>query len=97
MTIDLVTLTILALATYRISRLLVEDVIAEDLRNLVWERFPPESTKLGYLFTCYWCTSPYIASLLVVCYMIVPMVTVPVALIFALSALAGIISTRLDR
>jgi len=93
---DLLTIAILALATYRICRLIVQDEIAAPVRDWIWAKYPPESTKIGYLFTCYWCTSPYVATLLTICYMIIPVVAVPVALIFALSALAGIISTKID-
>lgn len=86
---------ILSLATFRIARLLTVDYIFEWLRNLVWKRFPP-STHLGYLFTCMWCMSIWSASLIVICYTIVPTATVVVATIFALSAVAGLVSTRLD-
>jgi hypothetical protein len=86
---------ILALATYRLSRLLVIDNIFEWLRNLVWKRFPP-STTFGYFFTCIWCTSVWTASAVAICYTIVPIATVVVASIFALSAVAGLISMRLD-
>jgi hypothetical protein len=86
---------ILSLATFRISRLIVIDYIFEWLRNLIWKRFPP-STYLGYLFTCMWCMSIWVASLIVICYTIVPTATVVVASVFALSAVAGLVSTRLD-
>lgn len=86
---------VLSLATFRLARLLVVDHIFEWLRELVWKRFPP-STYFGYFFTCVWCTSIWTASLVVICYTIVPTATVVVALIFALSAVAGLVSTRLD-
>ncbi len=86
---------ILALATFRLSRLLVVDIVFEWLRNLIWKRFPP-STTFGYFFTCIWCTSIWIASGVGICYTIVPTATVVVASIFALSAVAGLVSTRLD-
>lgn len=46
-----------ALATKRITRLVVEDAILEDARDIVWDRFPPEENKLGYLITCHACSS----------------------------------------
>lgn len=49
-----------ALATYRITRLIVEDKITEDLRNKIWENYSPEQTKLGYLLTCVHCTSVWV-------------------------------------
>lgn len=89
-------LLILALATYRLSRLVVEDEITASLRDKIWAKYPP-STKLGYLLTCYWCTSVWISTALIFSYILIPTVTITVALIFALSAVTGIISTRLDR
>jgi hypothetical protein len=86
---------ILALATFRISRFITVDVIFEDLREKIWNKYPP-STKFGYLFTCNWCMSVWVSSLLVICYTIIPTATVLVSSIFALSAIAGLISSRLD-
>lgn len=47
----------LALATRRLTHLVVEDKITEDLREAVFKRHAPETTKLGYLFTCTRCSS----------------------------------------
>ena len=46
-----------ALAVKRLTRLIVEDKITEDIREAWFKRFPPETTKLGYLITCTKCTS----------------------------------------
>jgi hypothetical protein len=48
-----------SLATYRLTRLITTDTITEPLREKVWENHPPESSKLGYLFTCDHCASVY--------------------------------------
>ena len=93
--IDPFTFIILCLATFRITRLFLFDYILEPLRNLIWKKFPPH-TWLGYLLTCTWCFSIWVASGIAICYTIVPMVTVVVAIPFALSAVASIISKRLD-
>ena len=37
-----------ALATYRITKLILDDKITEDVRNVVFEKFPPHEHKLGY-------------------------------------------------
>jgi hypothetical protein len=92
---DIATLIILALATFRLSRLFTTDVIFEPLREWVWKRKDP-STTVGYLFTCNWCMSIWFASLIVICYTIVPAVTILPCLILALSAVAGLISDKLD-
>ena len=88
--------TILALATYRITRLITRDVITESIRNRVWKKYPPESSKLGYLFTCEWCMSIWTASLLYGCF-IITSVTVIVVVPFALSAVAGLLTAYEDK
>ena len=89
-------LAVSALATYRLSRLAVEDEIAAPIRDRVWKRYPPESTKVGYLLTCYWCSSMYAASALEISRMIAPKTTRAVETVLALSAVAGIVAARMD-
>lgn len=92
---DPFTFIILALATFRLSRLITTDYITEPFRNFIWKRFPP-NTQLGYLLTCTWCMSIWFASLITICYTIVPAVITVPCLILALSAVAGLISNKLD-
>ena len=82
------------LATYRISKLLIEDVIFERPREAIFRRFPPESTKTGYFFTCYWCTSMWVATLLTIGFILIPSVMLFICLPFAISAIVGILSER---
>lgn len=89
-------LIILALATYRLCRLIIEDTVTERVRSAIWRKYPP-SHGVGYLITCYWCTGFWVASLLVLLFIIVPVPTIAASLVLALSALAGIIAARLDR
>lgn len=84
-------LVIVALATFRLTRLITTDVITESIRERVWRRFPP-STRTGYLFTCDWCMSIYSASLVIPMYKIAPFMTA----VLALSAITGIIAARVD-
>lgn len=95
MTLDLFTFSIIALAVYRISRLIIVDVVFEKIRDKIWDKYPP-SHGVGYLITCYWCTSIWVASVVTICYTMVPTVTVYICLPFALSAVAGLIAARLD-
>jgi len=88
-----ITFIILALSTFRLSRLFTTDVIFDALRQRVWKRFPP-STTLGYFFTCDWCMSIWFGSLIVISYTIIPTVTLICALPLALSAVAGILAAR---
>jgi hypothetical protein len=49
-----------ALATYRLTKLIRDDKITEDLRNFVFERYgEPDDHKVSYLVTCPWCLSIY--------------------------------------
>lgn len=94
--IDPLGLVILALAVYRLCRIVVEDTVFAGVREAIWRRFPP-THWFGYLFTCYWCTSVWFASLLVLFYMIIPMPTMVVSLALSVSAIAGFIAAWVDR
>lgn len=87
---------ILGLATYRITRLFTRDTILDSFRNWWWGKFPPEKHPLGYLLTCEWCLSFWVASLVFVCY-IINTVTVLAAVPFALSAIAGLLTAYEDK
>ncbi len=51
-----------ALATKRMTRLMVDDEILSDARDLFWARYPPDTHKLGYLMTCHACSSVWAAA-----------------------------------
>lgn len=87
---------VMALAVYRLCRLIIEDTVTEKLRNQVWRRFRPDR-GVGYLITCYWCTGFWVASLVVTSYIIVPVPTMAVSLVLALSAGAGLVAAWMDR
>jgi hypothetical protein len=87
----LIELVILGLATYRLTRLIIDDVILEFIRNWVWKRFPPHTSKIGYLFTCTWCMSIWVASFVVLSAMLIPVLVYAYA-VFALSAIAGLLT-----
>lgn len=94
--LSLTTLLLFLLASYRLTRLVTTDDVTAALRDRIWSRFPPD-TRTGYLITCDWCSSVYMASLLVFLYMIVPVPAMLLMLVLAGSAAAGIISTCLER
>lgn len=79
---------ITALATYRVTKLLIEDEITEPVRSRIQEKFPPESTKIGYLTTCPWCVSVWVA---------LPVYFLPksVKTALAASAVTGLVSERI--
>lgn len=82
---------IIGLATYRLTRLVTTDTIFEALRERFWGKYPPQSSKLGYLITCDWCTSVWVASIVVPSVMIIPAL-VYVYAVFAVSAIAGLLT-----
>lgn len=93
---DLTSFVTTSLATYRLSRLAVEDEITAPFRDHVWKRFPPHNTRVGYLLTCYWCSSMYAASALEISRIIAPKTTRVVETALAASAVAGIVAARLE-
>lgn len=85
-----------ALATYRLTRLVTTDEIAAPIRDRIWEDYPPETSRLGYVLTCNWCSSVYAASALQISRMIAPRTTTAVETILALSAVAGLVAAHMD-
>jgi hypothetical protein len=82
-------LLILALAAYRVTRLITHDTIFNSLRERIWKRSPPENNRLGYWITCEWCASIWVASTLVVMYIIATEATVVICCALAVSAVVG--------
>ena len=95
MKIELVNLIILALAVYRLSRLIIEDTVFIPIREFIWSKVPADR-GVGYLITCYWCTGFWVSSLVVTCFIIVPIPTIAVGLVLALSTIVGILAARVD-
>lgn len=100
MTIDLIeaifALILLPIAIFRLCRLVIEDRLLETPREAVWKRFPPESSYLGYLITCYWCLSLWFAAIMVVLVLFFPIPTLIVAGILAFSAIASLMDQKLN-
>lgn len=89
-------LVLAGLSTYRLTRLVTTDAITAPVRDAVWRTHPPETSKLGYLLTCDWCTSIYAASALEISRTIAPRTTRAVETVLALSAVAGLLAARAD-
>jgi hypothetical protein len=89
--VTLVEFLVLGLATYRLTRLITTDNITEPIRERIWDKYPPQSTRLGYLITCDWCSSIWVASIVIPSAMIIP-VLVYVYAVFAVSAIAGLLT-----
>ena len=89
-------LIVVVLAAYRLTRLVVEDNITEGMRSWIWKRRGPE-TKIGYLFTCYWCMGFWIGTALGIGYILVPSIMFIACLPLAIAAGVGITSKLVDR
>ena len=88
---------VMGLATYRLTRLIIRDELLATPRNFFWKKFPPEKSLLGYLLTCPWCISIWVALILRISSIINPEVTYAVEIIFALSAIAGLLTAHEER
>jgi hypothetical protein len=96
MEITALTFVILTLAAFRLTHLITTDAIADGFRTKIWKKFPP-STKIGYLITCNWCTGFWVSVFLVIFYLVLPVATLVVSLILAISASVGLISAWIER
>ncbi len=89
------TLLVLSIAAARITRLITRDEIFSKARNRIWKKFPPESSMFGYLFTCDWCTSIWVSSLLVGIDIIAHTTAMTISSVFAISAIAVVVTARI--
>lgn len=96
-TIPALHFVVLALMVYRLTRFFVVDTLFEPVRDWIFKKRSPHSSSIGYLFTCEWCISLWIALPTMLFYAAFPSATFLVGCIFALSALAGLITARLDK
>jgi hypothetical protein len=94
MTLSAFEFVILALAAYRLTRLVTTDVIFEGFRDKIWSKWPPD-TKLGYLITCDWCSGLWFSGFLVIFWLLLPELAFVVSLVMSISAIVGLISARL--
>lgn len=87
----------LAVATLRLTRLVIEDEITESLRESIWKKYgDPSESKLGYAITCYWCTSIYAATAMMTLYSISKNLGIYVAAILCFSYVTGFVSNRVS-
>ena len=84
-----------ALATYRITRVVVEDVIAAPMREKIFEKHPPHDKSWSYALTCYWCSSIYAGACVGLMRKFFPEVWDPISTGLAASAITGIMSERI--
>lgn len=54
---NIVELIIDIVATYRLTKLIMDDKITEKFRDMVFDKYPPRTSMIGFLLTCPWCVS----------------------------------------
>lgn len=86
----LIELLLDVVATYRLTKLMLDDTIMDDVRNKIWDRYPPESTKIGYLFTCPWCMSIWTGALIFGLRKVNPEIATYTSSLLTASAVTGI-------
>ncbi|MEC2210081.1 DUF1360 domain-containing protein [Bacillus paralicheniformis] len=99
------TFTMLILASYRLTHLIVFDKITEFIRKpfmkkkqTVDEQGQVETKKVpksnfGYLLNCYWCAGIWCALIIAVGYLIVPKTIFPLILILSVAGGQAILET----
>ena len=87
---DLITFLVDITAVYRLTKLAIDDEILYDIREKVFERFPPEDSKIGYLFTCPWCMSIWMGAGVFALRKVCPETADYVSAVLAASAITGI-------
>lgn len=91
---ELLKLILAILGTYRLTKLVMEDYILEDVRQFIFDKFPKKS-KISYFFTCPWCISIWVATGLLVLRYYYPKIYDELVLMLTMSAATGIISTKI--
>jgi len=93
MLLEPLTFVILALAAFRVTRVITTDTVFEAVREKIWKKFPP-SKGFGYLITCDWCTGFYVSIAFVLAYLLVPVIVYVVSLVLSISAIIGLLANR---
>lgn len=81
------------LATYRLTKLIMEDRITEDFRNLIYSKFPKDS-MLSYLIGCPWCISIWAGLTIFTLRRVSPETADIVSGLLAASAVTGVVYTK---
>lgn len=86
-----------ALASYRLTKLVRDDMITQPLRDAVEQRHgPPDRSRVTYLLNCPWCLSVYFGLALALARGRLPGFTRVVSRALAVSALTGLLAERAD-
>lgn len=84
-----------ALATHRLTKLVIDDYITADIRDKAFEQLSklkkPYARKIEYLLTCPWCVSIWAAGFLILLSKVAPDLTYALKLLLASSSVTGIL------
>lgn len=80
-------------ATYRLTRLVLDDKLTEELRNSIRSRFPKDS-KIVYFIGCPWCVSIWAGLVIFTLRRLNPTGADYVSGVLAASAATGVAYTR---
>lgn len=97
------TLLVDTVAVHRLTKLITEDYLTEDLRKLVQEHFPAvtdkrtqmkRKSKFTYFVNCPWCVSIWAAAFIFTLRKINPQLATYLSSILAASSVTGIAATK---
>ncbi len=60
----LLILVALCLASYRVTRFVVEDSLLDNPREALFAKYPPDTHKLTYLLSCVFCAGWWVSGLM---------------------------------
>lgn len=84
---------VLVLASYRITRFLIEDELFDTPRDWLYLKLKGRPA-LTYMLSCYWCLGFWVSVLVVGLYLSVPYIAPWILAPFAISALVGLIDQK---
>lgn len=80
-------------AVYRLTKLVMEDRITEDLRGLIYSKVPRDS-KISYFLGCPWCVSIWAGAAIFTLRKVSPDTADIVSGLLAASAVTGVVYTK---
>jgi hypothetical protein len=81
------------LATYRLTKLVMDDEITQDLRMAIYTKFP-QNSKISYFIGCPWCVSIWAGAVIFTLRNVNPDGADIVSGLLAASAVTGVVYTK---
>lgn len=104
MELSILELMLISIASFRLSKLLMEDAIFEFIRKPFFTYVEKDGVQykqskgfIGDMFSCYWCLPVWTTLVLLVLYKVFPYILEPIVILLACSAVASFIYTIYDR